>query len=164
MKLDDVVGEADVSDPQPGDVFSFASVRGRVVATVIPLTCGGAAIAVATVTPGRWWFLAIPVAIVLGPIIWRAVHLRLELRWDGVVVRNTYRTRALRWADIEHVYTDGDFIFFQLTDRRLASRLRQRLAPRGTGASFVNYDATPSRTESSSLLTFPSSYVRMNFQ
>lgn len=112
-------------EPAPGDSFSFTSRRARFYAAFGPLLVGGTLIVILVVgLPGAWKLLVVPAAIVLGLILCRAVRVALELGYDGVVVRNTFRTYRLRWGEIQGVYIgDGvgmrDCVLLRVSDAKL---------------------------------------------
>jgi hypothetical protein len=111
--------------PEPGEVFSFAARKARFYAALGPLLVGGVLIGVLVVgAPNPWRLLAVPAAIALGLVLRRAANVALELRYDGVVVRNTYRTYELRWGNIRFVYLGdgvgwGNCVAFAVKDARL---------------------------------------------
>jgi hypothetical protein len=110
--------------PEPGDVFSFASRRARVYALLFPMLTVGVVILIGVAAPNPWRFLALPGLIGAAFIVWRAARITVELRYEGVVVRNTYRTYEFRWGDVRSIYLGGgvgmgDCIAFVLKDARL---------------------------------------------
>jgi hypothetical protein len=89
--------------PDAGEVFSFASARGRVYTVAYLLIFGPALIAAAVGLESPFWFLAPPAAIVLAVALWRAAHIGIDLRSDAITVRNVFRTHELRWANVDFV-------------------------------------------------------------
>jgi hypothetical protein len=74
------------------------------------------------------WLLLVPAAVALAALVWRYLHVRLELSFDGLKVRNTFRTNEVRWSDVQHVYLGGDkygdCIAFSVRDRSLGLEAR----------------------------------------
>jgi hypothetical protein len=69
---------------------------------------GGTVIVIITLgAPGSWKLLLLPAVLVLGLILGRAARVALELRFEGLVVRNVFRTYQLRWSEIRSFYV-GD--------------------------------------------------------
>lgn len=94
--------------PEPGEVFSFAPRKPRLYAVLAPLMIGGTVLVIIALgAPGPWKLLVLPAALVLGVILWRAAHVALEFRYEGLVVRNVFRTYELRWSEIRSFYV-GD--------------------------------------------------------
>jgi hypothetical protein len=100
--------------PQPGDVFRYSSWYARLFAAVIPAVFG-AAVGLLLFWAPYVWLAGIPLAICVGWLLWRCLHISLELNWENVVVKNQLRTHRLRWGDITHIFvgSDGSIVFLE---------------------------------------------------
>jgi hypothetical protein len=113
---------------EPGETFAFAPVRARLQAATFPAIFTGAALLAVGTIDAR---LLLPVAAAAALLMWRYLRLRLELRFDGLTVRNAFRTHEVRWSDVQHILLgsdrSGESIMFQLRDRTLALDARATL-------------------------------------
>lgn len=112
---------------EPGDTFVFAPMRARIHAAFVPVSVAGTLLFALVGIVGEW-LLLVPAAIALAALLWRYLHVRLELGYDGLRVRNPFRSHELRWSDVRHVYIGGDeygdCIAFSVQDRSLGLEAR----------------------------------------
>lgn len=117
--------------PLPGETYVFTSTYARVLAAAFPLALALAAVGVAVAAPKPAWLLVLPIAVLFGFVVSRAARIALELGYDGVTIRNVYRTHVFRWEDVRHAYLGADCLSFIVPGRRLgieavATRGKQR--------------------------------------
>jgi hypothetical protein len=117
--------------PLPGETYVFTSTYARVLAAAFPLALALTAAGVAVAAPKPAWLLVLPIVVLFGFVVSRAARIALELGYDGVTIRNTYRTHVIRWEDVRHAYLGADCLSFVVRGRRLgveavATRGKQR--------------------------------------